>query len=50
MRLRLDHLPQTRHQLEVANGDGGRHQTTAIGVIDLAISDVQAGELRKCQS
>ena len=39
----LDNLRQARHQLEIAEADKGGHRVTAIGLVDQAITEVQAG-------
>jgi len=39
----LDDLRQARHQLDVADADKGGHRVTAIGLVDQAITEVQAG-------
>jgi hypothetical protein len=39
----LDDLRAARHQLDVAEADKGGHRVTAIGLVDQAITEVQAG-------
>jgi hypothetical protein len=39
----LNHLRQARHNLENATADKGGHRVAAIGYVDQAISEVQAG-------
>ena len=39
----LDDLRQARHQLDVADADKGGHRVTAMGLVDQAITEVQAG-------
>ncbi|MCE0484028.1 MAG: hypothetical protein LV479_07305 [Methylacidiphilales bacterium] len=39
----LSNLRAARHQLEVAADDKGGHRVKAIGIIDSAIAEVQAG-------
>ena len=39
----LDNLRAARHQLDIAEADKGGHRVTAIGLVDQAITEVQAG-------
>ena len=39
----LNDLRAARHQLDVAEADKGGHRVTAIGLVDQAITEVQAG-------
>lgn len=39
----LDHLRAARNQLEAAMSDKGGHRAQAIGIVDQAIAEVQAG-------
>jgi len=39
----LNDLRAARHQLDIAEADKGGHRVTAIGLVDQAINEVQAG-------
>ena len=39
----LNDLRAARHQLDIADADKGGHRVTAIGLVDQAITEVQAG-------
>jgi len=39
----LEALKRARHQLEIAEADKGGHRVRAIGIVDNAIAEVEAG-------